>query len=378
MNGAVSSPQSRTSLPKSALVDDEDDSFNNDDGSADQELMDAVISSLHAADRRVAVAEQFANDKKDRSQDKVPAYAKIAGRDWTYFVQDSRVNIGRPPDDKPSQTGAVQSSPAADTQDLFPVNIDLGPSKFISRHHAEISYRSDEGGVSGWQITVNGRNGVRLNNTLVKRGGTRSMKCGDILEIANTQMMFVTPNENPIIHPSFLEQARKAAAGDDTWNGSQHAHPETSGSRSKPSLPQSTLYPTIGNQAIAPAPPSFRRETTPPPRKMGDPSSQAAKQSPLYNRGVMMESTEDIDYSADAAKDLKPPYSYATMIAQAIFSNEEEKLTLSNIYSYIMKRYAFYRNSQTGWQVSNDSYHIRLEHRLIFRKYRIRSDTISR
>lgn len=65
-----------------------------------------------------------------------------------------------------------------------------------------------------------------------------------------------------------------------------------------------------------------------------------------------MESTEEIDYSKDAAKDLKPPYSYATLIAQAIFSSEEEKLTLNSIYTWIMERYAFYRHSQSGWQNS--------------------------
>ena len=79
--------------------------------------------------------------------------------------------------------------------------------------------------------------------------------------------------------------------------------------------------------------------------------AQTAKQSPLYNRGMMMESTEEIDYSKDSAKDLKPPYSYATLIAQAIFSSEEEKLTLNSIYNWIMDKYAFYRHSQSGWQV---------------------------
>lgn len=348
MNGTISSPQTRSTTNKAAAIkeeEEEEDSFNNDETSADQELMDAVISSLQVAEKRPAVAEQFSNDKNDsRNMDKVPAYAKIAGRDWTYFVQEPQVNIGRPPDDRPP--GAAQSSPAADTQDLFPVNIDLGPSKFISRHHAEISYRSDERDVSRWQITVNGRNGVRLNNTLIKRGGSRPMKCGDILEIANTQMMFVTPNETPAIHPSFIEQATKAAAGDEVEPASQHAHPEA---RARPIPPSGTTWAISSNQPIAPAPPSFRRVMTPPPRKNAE---QAVRQSPLYNRGVMMESTEDIDYSSDAAKDLKPPFSYATMIAQAIFSNEEEKLTLSNIYNYIMKRYAFYRNSQSGWQVS--------------------------
>jgi len=71
----------------------------------------------------------------------------------------------------------------------------------------------------------------------------------------------------------------------------------------------------------------------------------------MYNRGMLMESTQEIDYSRDAAKDLKPPFSYATMIAQAIFSSDEEKLTLNNIYGWIQDKYAFYRHSNSGWQV---------------------------
>ena len=67
---------------------------------------------------------------------------------------------------------------------------------------------------------------------------------------------------------------------------------------------------------------------------------------------MMVESTEEIDYSLDSAKDLKPPLSYATMIGQAIMNSDEEKLTLNNIYGWIMEKYAFYRHSQTGWQNS--------------------------
>ena len=39
------------------------------------------------------------------------------------------------------------------------------------------------------------------------------------------------------------------------------------------------------------------------------------------------------------------------MIAQAIFSSDEEKLTLNNIYGWIQDKYAFYRHSNSGWQV---------------------------
>lgn len=66
----------------------------------------------------------------------------------------------------------------------------------------------------------------------------------------------------------------------------------------------------------------------------------------------MLESTEDIDYGLDTAKDIKPPHSYAQLIGMAILSSPEEKLTLSKIYEWIKDRYAFYRFSGGGWQVS--------------------------
>lgn len=66
----------------------------------------------------------------------------------------------------------------------------------------------------------------------------------------------------------------------------------------------------------------------------------------------MMESTESIDYSADAAKDLKPPHSYAQLIGMAILSTQEQQMTLNNIYKWIMANYAFYRFNTGGWQNS--------------------------
>ncbi|KEQ59910.1 fork head transcription factor, partial [Aureobasidium melanogenum CBS 110374] len=66
----------------------------------------------------------------------------------------------------------------------------------------------------------------------------------------------------------------------------------------------------------------------------------------------MLESTESIDYSADSAKDLKPPHSYAQLIGMAILSTGEQQMTLNNIYKWIMANYAFYRYSTSGWQNS--------------------------
>ncbi|KAL4926233.1 putative forkhead transcription factor Fkh1/2 [Aspergillus undulatus] len=164
-------------------------------------------------------------------------------------------------------------------------------------------------------------------------------------------MMFVTPGDKANIHPSFIERAQRMANGEDdpaAFDASHHAHPQPTPTAVKTQeVPNST-----GPPQLAPAPQFLKRQVTPPPRSPDTIGARTAKQSPLYNRGMMMESTEEIDYSKDAAKDLKPPYSYATLITQAIFSSDEEKLTLNNIYNWIMDKYAFYRHSQSGWQNS--------------------------
>ncbi|KAJ5267054.1 transcriptional regulator family: Forkhead [Penicillium angulare] len=339
---------SRATVKAAPESDEEEESAGEHDTSTHQDVVDLVISYLNTPREELRVTRDHSNTKTENKQS-IQAYAKIAGRDWTYYVKSLHVNIGREPDREPRS--AEQSSPVTIAARALPdVDVDLGPSKFVSRLHAEIFYDGKQ--APAWHIRVNGRNGVRLNNSIIKRGVDAILSCGDIIEVANTQMMFVTPGDVPNIHPSFVERAQRIASGQEpdqasvAWDASQHAHPPTS-QATDPSRPSSS-----GGPALAPAPNFLKRNVTPPPRSPDTAGQRTAKQSPLYNRGMMMESTEEIDYAQDSAKDLKPPYSYATLIAQAIFSSEEEKLTLNSIYNWIMERYAFYRHSQSGWQNS--------------------------
>ncbi|EAW09768.1 putative forkhead transcription factor Fkh1/2 [Aspergillus clavatus NRRL 1] len=334
-------------------ADEADDSSPENELSANQDLVDMVISCLNVSREEVRVVRDHSNTKTENTQS-IRAYAKIAGRNWTYYVKTLHVNIGREPDREPKLD--EQSSPVTIAARALPdVHVDLGPSKFVSRLHAEVFYDGED--TASWHIRVNGRNGVRLNNVILKRGTDAIISCGDIIEIANTQMMFVTPGDKANIHPSFVERAQRIANGEEellSWDPSQHSHPQPSQSTTfnDQNATPAAAPATSGQPSLAPAPQFLKRQVTPPPRSPDTVGARTAKQSPLYNRGMMMESTEEIDYSKDSAKDLKPPYSYATLIAQAIFSSEEEKLTLNNIYNWIMDKYAFYRHSQSGWQNS--------------------------
>ncbi|RMZ87187.1 hypothetical protein DV736_g5582, partial [Chaetothyriales sp. CBS 134916] len=306
------------------------------------DLVDTVVQYLAVSKDAVAAADQHANDLSTDTS-KINAYAKVAGRTWTYYIREQSINLGRPPDDRQTAHAAAASSPLADLKEMMPVHIDLGPSKIVSRHHASIYYDAEVPDTGGWHVRVNGRNGVRVNNILLKRGTRQQITSGTILEIAGTQMMFVTANDPVQIATYFIDQAKTMVAGDDIAPAS-HAHPE-------PGQLSSSAYPSL-----APAPPDYKRAITPPPqldaRNQHGVFDSKTVLSPMYGRGMMMESTQEIDYSRDSAKDLKPPFSYATMIAQAIFSSQEEKLTLSNIYSFIADKYAFYRHSNSGWQNS--------------------------
>ncbi|KAI8975055.1 hypothetical protein BDF20DRAFT_822917, partial [Mycotypha africana] len=48
----------------------------------------------------------------------------------------------------------------------------------------------------------------------------------------------------------------------------------------------------------------------------------------------------------------KPPYSYATLIAHAILSSKDGRLTLNDIYNWIAKHYPSFTVGSGGWQNS--------------------------
>ncbi|KAK9380734.1 fork head domain-containing protein [Kockiozyma suomiensis] len=244
-------------------------------------------------DHLVQVAVDYANAISASNTD-VQAYAKLAGATWTYYVRELSVTIGR------------YSEPVAGQLDPDRVDIDLGPTKVVSRKHAIVRYDLN---MRVWIIEVTGRNGVKIDGATYKGGRSQALHSGSILDIGGVQMMFVLPDQVP----GDIDSSQHMQEYDESEMISSRAPPTNS----------SVAYPK--GVAIITKP---------------------------QVRGVETIDNTYNDLSMDEARDIKPPYSYATMISQAILSSDEGKLTLAAIYSWISDHYSFYRHAKTGWQNS--------------------------
>lgn len=291
-------------------------------------------------------ATQDHSNSRLSAEDGINAFAKIVGLNWTFYVKRTTINIGRSSD--PPQ-------PINPDNDEEFIHIDLGPSKMISRRHASIFFSSDYG-EGRWVLHVKGRNGVRLNSLPLAMDKAQALGSGDVLEIAGIEMMIVLPEQEPLrIHQQYLARAGLSESDLPATKDDNRLHLPSSTS-GRPSSSQGTYQARKGRaqQAIAPAPPNYKRPGTPP--SVRHRAQLAARPSPHARdnaSGSLILSTNDMDLSLEENKTIKPQYSYAQMISQAIMSTTDEKLNLNGIYTYIMTNYAYYRHQQpSGWQVS--------------------------
>ncbi|KAI4197381.1 MAG: hypothetical protein LQ348_002172 [Seirophora lacunosa] len=356
----------RPRRPKTPEPESDDESDFDDNNSSSeveaQAIADKIIPLLDVAKWPVAVATKYQNSPTDEPGRTVQAFARLSGRHWTYYVHEPKVVIGRPfnPDPHHSSSVGAESSPGTIPHgDSDRVDIDLGPSKTISRSHAEIRYVADD---SSWHVEVKGRNGLRVNDNDFRRGHDTVIGSGDVLEIAGTQMMFVTGQGRLNVHSKFLERLDMHAEDEESarQDVATHAHPEasypaapSSSSRLPPPPARITSSQPKNQAAKAAAAPEFHRPVTPvqSPKKPQQYSS-ALGNSPAYGHGFIVESTEHIDYASEAARELKPSISYAVMITQAILSTPSETITLNGIYEWIKRNFAYYRYLSTNWQNS--------------------------
>ncbi|KAF2738765.1 hypothetical protein EJ04DRAFT_541167 [Polyplosphaeria fusca] len=335
------------------------------------ERQNLVITGLRTPSNYTPnAALDFANDLQARRTQgtNIAAFAKIAARDWCFFVKKTILIIGRADSSlRPNPLTAGTQEVAALPQDDDPatkwgVDIDLGPERQVSRCHAQIDFDSTD---QTWYISVNSRNGLKLDDMTLHRGDRQPLHSGICIGIMGTQMLFLLANTQDKFHSMLWRQLKNDHEAEDSdkeggppSRSLPHAHPggptpkrEPYNPFPPPSYPRNHQSSGGYNDQLTSTPgrphpdtPLAFRSTEKDVRGMGSPSG--------YNRGIMMESLEEVDYSIDAARDIKPPHSYAQLIGQAILSSPEEMLTLANIYNYIKERYAFFRYTNGGWQNS--------------------------
>ncbi|KAG9247842.1 putative fork head protein like protein [Calycina marina] len=300
----------------------------------DDHLVTAVSRILKLPDHPVAVVQEHANALHQDSNT-VEAFAKLAGNDWTYYIKTVRNHIGRKP-----------AEGAADEDYDKPIHIDLGPNKTVSRNHGMIFYNND---TQAWHLRVFGRNGIKINGTTIRKDEERILVSGQIIEVGGIEMVFVLPDpdgnqKNLDIDKAWLRKSgliQSAAAGDETASDEDV---EDSGRNGQ--------FEFSGGSRIAPAPHGYQRPATPSSAQSRLNQAMLIGRSP-YNNGTMVMHGDDVDLSLDTNMHIKPAYSYAQIISQAIFSTDDEKMTLADIYRFITDRYAFYRAQQPhGWQNS--------------------------
>lgn len=315
-----------------------------------EELVAAVTQHLLLPNYEVQVALDNNNEHHQRQSQNVQAFAKICGRDWTYYVKLLRTNIGRPPEgvhkagssEAPNTPGVSNEGglgfPGEETEPSR-THVDLGPSKLVSRLHAEIFYNQDD---ESWNILVNGRNSLRVDSVLLRRGQQMRLTSGNIIEIAGVEMMFVLPENQAKVEISPIYLSRAGLIVEEFQNENQaDTKPPGSGARGG-NLP--------GVLPIAPAPPDYRRPDTP-VKQRGKGLSSKSPYGPAG--GTMLINSNEVDLSADSSMHIKPSYTYSQLITQALMTDKDEKQTLNSIYKYISDNYAFYRQAGTekGWQV---------------------------
>lgn len=63
--------------------------------------------------------------------------------------------------------------------------------------------------------------------------------------------------------------------------------------------------------------------------------------------------TLGIDFATNP--NVKPPYSYSTLICMAMRASTDSKITLSGIYNWITENFMYYQVAEPSWQVSSPS-----------------------
>ncbi len=74
--------------------------------------------------------------------------------------------------------------------------------------------------------------------------------------------------------------------------------------------------------------------------------------APVSKTTPPAEDDEEAPGNEEEDNTVKPPYSYAQLIVQALLASPDHRQTLSGIYSFISDKYPYYKIDEKGWKVA--------------------------
>ncbi|KAG5519065.1 hypothetical protein PMAC_002151 [Pneumocystis sp. 'macacae'] len=255
----------------------------------------------------------------------VQAYAKLEFNAFSFYVQTLQVIIGR----KASRSDQV--------------DVHIGSTKAISRQHAKLFYDFTS---QHFKIFVMGKNGAFVDEQFVECGKTIPLYDKTKIQIDKVFFTFLLPNAT---EKENTENERNTNT--DQVKIEEFGFPEDNSGSSDNVLTKSscTTCPDI----------ELDQEFTK-THELGISSESVNimdNKVPKFDN-VNINSHNEPVFSHDKScnvltkEHIKPNLSYASLIAQAILSSPNKKMTLSDIYEWISQTYKYYKYAQNGWQNS--------------------------
>ena len=166
----------------------------------------------------------------------------------------------------------------------------------------------------------------------------------------------------PYLESNFLAQGLAATNGFQSFLGAKAAAAAAAFANlthGQPLGPQPEQRNSRHNEEVKTG---FRDEIPSSRSSSGGPTPTSVKEAAVRlvaDRGSSVEATDnEISKNRDfyRSHDVRPPFTYAALIRQAIIESPDRQLTLNEIYTWFQNTFAFFRRNAATWKVINSQF----------------------